>query len=170
IIYFDNFIILAANNKEELEKKADRLMSKFGGTKDCLKPADHEHDLMFKAVSPLAIKRKEAWKEMNLAAGTNLYPFTVSNWPHEDGPILGLNYDVGSPVLFDGFNKEHVNNFGISLIGVSGKGKPPCFKRSLLGGALRRYHAVIDQEGDLKKTIETLGCIPADQPLLRFAV
>lgn len=158
IIYFDNFIILAANNQEELEKKADRLMSKFGGTKDCLKPADHEHDLMFKAVSPLAIKRKEAWKEMNLAAGTNLYPFTVSDWPHEDGPILGLNYDVGSPVLFDGFNKEHVNNFGISLIGVSGTGKTAMLQKIIAGEVpYGVYHAVIDQEGDLKKTIETLG-------------
>ncbi len=158
IIYFDNFLTLASPNIQELEKMSDRLMSKFGGTKDHLKPADFEHDLMWKAVSPLAVKKKEAWKEMNLAAGTNLYPFTISDWPHEKGALLGINYDTSSPILFDGFNKEHVKNYGVAIIGVSGTGKTAMLQKILTSEVPDGiFHAVIDQENDLRKSIETVG-------------
>ncbi|MCF6094315.1 hypothetical protein L1765_10105 [Microaerobacter geothermalis] len=158
IIYFDNFVTIAAPSIDELEKKVDRLMAKFGGTKDHLKLADDEHDLMWKAVSPLGIKTKHAWKEMNLDAGTNLYPFTISDWPHEKGPLIGLNYDTGSPILFDGFNKEHVKNYGIAIIGVSGTGKSAMLKK-ILAGEVRYdiFQAVLDQDNEFRKAIETLG-------------
>lgn len=158
IIYFDHHISLGANSLEELESKTHKLLSKFGGLDDQLKACHFEHDIVFKSVSPLAIKKKDSYKEMNLDAGTNVYPFTMSDWPHDKGPTIALNYDTGSPVLFDGYNKEHVANYGISLIGVAGYGKTAMIQKIMAGEIpFGVQYYVIDREHDFKDLIEAVG-------------
>jgi type IV secretory pathway VirB4 component len=158
IIYFDHHISIGADDYERLESQTHKLLSKFGGIEEQLKACHFEHDLVFKSVSPLAIKRKNSWKEMTLDAGTNLYPFTMSDWPHEKGPLIAINYDTSSPILFDGFNKAHVSNYGISLIGVSGYGKTSMIQKIMAGEipfGIQYY--VIDREHDFKDLIEIVG-------------
>lgn len=158
IIYVDVQTTLAHKKLDVLEEQAERLISKIGATKDHLKPADDEHDLVFKAVSPLAIHEKKEWYPFDLKGAANLYPFTSAEWPHTRGPLLGLNYDTGGPILFDGFNKKHVLNYGVFAVATSRRGKTALMKK-LMTGEIRYsvFPAVIDPENEWRKSIEGFG-------------
>jgi|GEM_PF-3692322 len=158
ILYFDVFATLAHRDLNKLEERSDRLISRIGATKDHLKPADDQHDLMFKAVSPLAIKEVNNWVPFDLAGAANLYPFISAEWPHEKGALLGLNADTKGPVMFDGFNKKHVLNYGIFAVAASRRGKSALIKK-IMTGELRYdiFPAVLDPMNEFKPVIEAFG-------------
>jgi len=150
---FEIKIVLAVvgENLKELREKAGTLKSILGGRLVRLDSPKFVQSLMLqgKVGKPLIVNSE--------TAGT-LFPFSSADIIESDGIFLGVNYNSGSPIVFDFSLRDNMN---CSVLGVSGSGKS--FTTKVIvnrlcgkGGDMALY--IIDPENEYVGLGDLWGC------------
>lgn len=160
LFYITILLRINAKSIEELNLKTDILKAEFAKISAKIRTLNFRQIDGLKANLPLNSSNIYDY-ERNIVAEGLATMFPISNSNSESSPsgvLIGRNYFTGLPVYLDTFGKELANPH-MAILGESGAGKSVAMdiigSRSVV--TLNRQLAILDNEGEYKKRVESLG-------------
>lgn len=160
LFYITILLRINAKSIEELNCKTDILKSEFAKISAKVRTLNFRQMEALKANLPLNCSEIYDYERNIVAEGlATMFPISNSNAESSpDGVLIGRNYFTGLPVYLDTFSKELANPH-MAILGESGAGKSVAMdiigSRSVV--TLNRQLAILDNEGEYRKRIESLG-------------
>ena len=160
LFYITILLRINAKTLEELNEKTNILKAEFAKISAKVRTLNFRQMEGLKATLPLNFCTIHDYERNIVAEGLSTM-FPISNANAESSPegvLIGKNYFTGLPVYLDTFGKELANPH-LAILGESGAGKSVAMdiigSRSVV--ALNRQLAILDNEGEYKKRVESLG-------------
>ncbi|MCR4426255.1 MAG: ATP-binding protein [Firmicutes bacterium] len=160
MMYVSILFTVAADNIEQLEKKARLLESVLAGSAVHVRQAFLRQPEGLRSVSPIGdIQLTRVYRNLDLGASTTLMPFLGSDLTHENGVLLGINETTGGPVFYNAFaGPPLLTNPHMALIATSGAGKTTLVKMMSARSALLGIRTVfVDPEGEYGSLVRGAG-------------
>ena len=160
LFYITILLRINARNLEELNEKTDILKTEFAKISAKVRTLNFRQMEGLKANLPMNNCKIHDYERNIVAEGlATMFPISNSNAESSpDGVFIGRNYFTGLPVYLDTFGKELANPH-MAIMGESGAGKSVAMdiigSRSVV--TLNRQLAILDNEGEYKKRVESLG-------------
>lgn len=160
LFYITILFRINARNLEELNEKTDILKTEFAKISAKVRTLNFRQMEGLKANLPMNNCKIHDYERNIVAEGlATMFPISNSNAESSpDGVFIGRNYFTGLPVYLDTFGKELANPH-MAIMGESGAGKSVAMdiigSRSVV--TLNRQLAILDNEGEYKKRVESLG-------------
>ena len=160
LFYITILLRINARNLEELNEKTDILKTEFAKISAKVRTLNFRQMEGLKANLPMNNCKIHDYERNIVAEGlATMFPISNSNAESSpDGVFIGRNYFTGLPVYLDTFGKE-LANLHMAIMGESGAGKSVAMdiigSRSVV--TLNRQLAILDNEGEYKKRVESLG-------------
>lgn len=142
--------VMYRENREELEKDAQRFQAKLSSSIMNLMQLDMRHDEAFKSCAPFGLLSiPDYQRNLNTGALSTMFPFYNCDLCDQQGTLIGLNTILNTPIFLDLFNRELLMNLNICIMGGSGAGKTyftsTLIIRSVIEGVM---HCIIDPENE----------------------
>ncbi|MBO8172385.1 MAG: DUF87 domain-containing protein [Bacillaceae bacterium] len=152
--------VLYSDSQEELDRQSKLLEDEMAGRQIHLRSAFLRLLDGWKSVLPLGINRmKDTYRNLDRKALGTLFPFASSELRFCGGIPLGINMQTGNQVFYNAF-AEHINNYNLSVFGVSGSGKSFTIKALTARSVLDEIRSVLlDPEGEYRGITQLLGGI-----------
>lgn len=160
LFYITILLRINAKDLEELNEKTDILKTEFAKISAKVRTLNFRQLEGLKANLPMNYCNIHDYERNLVAEGlATMFPISNSNAESSpDGVFIGRNYFTGLPVYLDTFGKELANPH-MAILGESGAGKSVAMdiigSRSVV--TLNRQLAILDNEGEYKKRVESLG-------------
>lgn len=160
LFYITILLRINARNLEELNEKTDILKTEFAKISAKVRTLNFRQMEGLKANLPMNNCKIHDYERNIVAEGlATMFPISNSNAESSpDGVFIGRNYFTGLPVYLDTFGNELANPH-MAIMGESGAGKSVAMdiigSRSVV--TLNRQLAILDNEGEYKKRVESLG-------------
>lgn len=117
---FSLYITLHANNKADLDEKANTLESILGEFH--LKRGYFEQDIHYTSSLPFCSEKKNKSEDIPADGLANAFPFVSTRVGMKSGILLGFD-QLGEPVYFNPWSRDEVENAITVKIGQPGSGK-----------------------------------------------
>ena len=135
-----------------LNKNEQKLQAKIG-KRNKLMPLYLRQDEGYRSILPFGINRiPDYYRTFGTGAAGDCFPFYNTEFSQENGLMIAINKETGTPIFINPFDKKVFNNANIAVFGGSGSGKTYFLSLLLLhflctGG----ISAVVDAEGEFGK-------------------
>jgi conjugal transfer ATP-binding protein TraC len=149
------YILIYADNKEELEKTANQIESLLEAQLIYIKPSLFEQLDGFLSVLPLVNDKIQVTNPMNSSPISSFFPFISENLTSDKGILYGINRQNQSLVIFDRFSLENANQV---VFAKSGAGKSYATKLEVIRSLMMGTNViVIDPENEYERLARALG-------------
>lgn len=150
--------VLYAGDLEQLNTQSMLLEDEMAGRQIQLRSAFHRIFDGWKSVLPLGENHlQDTYRNLDRHALSTLFPFASSELRFAGGIPLGINLQTGNQIFYNAFAR-HINNYNLSVFGVSGSGKSFTIKALTARSVLDDIRSVLlDPEGEYKGITEFLG-------------
>lgn len=145
-------------DRRELGKEAQKLVSKLAGQKNRLMPLYLRQDEGFRSVLPLGVNYiDDFYRNFGTGAVSDCFPFYNAEYSQDTGYMFALNSETGTPIFIDPFDRTIFNNANISIFGGSGAGKTYLVSLLLMHFLAQGLHGVvIDADGEFGKVTDAV--------------
>lgn len=160
VFYVTILFTIAADSEERLNSKCRSIEQQLAGASLQVRETFLRQQAGLRSVSPLGTNEiNDVYHNLDLAAGTALYPFADAELAHPGGAILGVNAFTGAPVVYNSFiGPPTLPNQHMAVIAISGAGKTTFVKLLTARSALQGVPTVfLDPEGDYVPMVRNLG-------------
>jgi type IV secretory pathway VirB4 component len=149
------YILVYADNKDELEKVANQIESLLEAQLIYIKPCLFEQLEGFLSVLPLVNDKIQVTNPMNSSPISSFFPFISENLTSDKGILYGINRQNQSLVIFDRFSLENANQV---VFAKSGAGKSYATKLEIIRSLMMGTDViVIDPENEYERLARALG-------------
>jgi type IV secretory pathway VirB4 component len=149
------YILVYADNKDELEKTANQIESLLEAQLIYIKPCLFEQLEGFLSVLPLVNDKIQVTNPMNSSPISSFFPFISENLTSDKGILYGINRQNQSLVIFDRFSLENANQV---VFAKSGAGKSYATKLEIIRSLMMGTDViVIDPENEYERLARALG-------------
>jgi len=149
------YILVYADNKDELEKVANQIESLLEAQLIYIKPCLFEQLEGFLSVLPLVNDKIQVTNPMNSSPISSFFPFISKNLTSDKGILYGINRQNQSLVIFDRFSLENANQV---VFAKSGAGKSYATKLEIIRSLMMGTDViVIDPENEYERLARALG-------------
>jgi len=155
LFYVGIYILVYADNKDELEKVANQIESLLEAQLIYIKPCIFEQLEGFLSVLPLVNDKIQVTNPMNSSPISSFFPFISENLTSDKGILYGINRQNQSLVIFDRFSLENANQV---VFAKSGAGKSYATKLEIIRSLMMGTDViVIDPENEYERLARALG-------------
>lgn len=149
------YIVIYADNEDELAKLESRIESLMEGQLIYIKPAMFEQLEGYLSILPIAQDKLEINTPMNSSPISSFFPFVSENLTSNNGILYGINRQNQSLVIFDRFSLENANQV---VFAKSGSGKSYATKLEIIRSLMMGVDIiVIDPENEYQKLAQAFG-------------
>jgi len=149
------YIVIYADDKEELARLEDLIESILAGQVIYIKPALFQQLEGFMSVLPLLEDKIGVVSPMNSSPISSFFPFVSENIFSSEGILYGINRQNKSLVIFDRFSLENANQV---VFAKSGSGKSYATKLEIIRSLMMGTNIiVIDPENEYERLTRALG-------------
>ncbi len=150
--------VLYADDLEQLNTQSMLIEDDMAGRQIQLRSAFHRTLDGWKSVLPLGENHlKDTYRNLDRHALSTLFPFASSELRFSGGIPVGINLQTGNQIFYNAFAR-HINNYNLSVFGVSGSGKSFTIKALTARSVLDEIRSVLlDPEGEYKGITQLLG-------------
>lgn len=149
------YIVLYANNEEELNKVENEIRTILESKLVYAKPALFQQDDAFLSSIPVQQDKLLVHSKLNTSPLSSFFPFVSFDLSSDNGILYGINRHNGSLILFDRFSLENYNSI---IFAKSGSGKSYATKLEILRTLMFDTEVmIIDPEREYEYLSESVG-------------